>query len=426
MQYEELYSRIIQKLDEILAVRAKDRGVKQALRKQLGVGETFFSDLRRQRYRLPLDKVLGLLDLLEVDGREFLRSVLDNEPHRNILPPDSEDFGTKSLVQLARQCFGTTGTQGDPARGSWKYKILERMRSEEPRRCVGLVRVAIPHVHRSFLPYLLGVHGSALRALNQYEQAIEAFGVGTELAQKLEDLSALANMKQRELHVWFEQGDLERALGLAVEAVNLCELAADPVGKGRCLVDQGAMLHHAGHFDLSIRAFGAALRLLPLVETDNRYSAMLNQAYNFEEIGRLAEAWTWAALAASQSQGVTQHLLIAGLTLRGRLCKRRGDHKGSAQVFREAFDFFLQAERYLDAAEAAIDLCEAHLLAGQPAMATATARSSMLLIGRLRNNRIAAATIAELGRFAAGHKTLSLQFLERSRRMLQAATAKAS
>lgn len=420
MQYEEFCQRIVRRLDEVLAIRAKHRGAKQALRRKLGVGETFFSDLRRQRYRLPLDKVLRLLSLIEVDGREFLLSVLEEDRQRDLLPPDGEDFDTEATTELARQCFERTGRKGDPARGFWKYKILERMRSEEPRRCVGLVRSAMPFVHRSFLPYLLGVHGSALRVLNQYEQALKAFAVGTELAERLEDLSALANMKQRELHVWFEQGDLERALGLAVEAVNLCELAGDSVGKGRCLVSQGGMLHHSAQFDLSTRALRAALLLLPTVESDYRYSAKLGVAYNFEEIGCLAEARTWALLAASNSQGVSQHLLVAGLTLRGRLCKRLADYRGAARVFQEAFDFFIRTERYLDAAESSIDLCEAHLLAGQTASATATARSSIQLIGHLRGNRVAAAAIAELGRFAASHNSLSLQFLERSRKALQA------
>ena len=424
--YEKFCSCIVRHLDEVLEQRAKEPGAKKALRQQLGVGASFFGDLRRRRGRLPVDKVLDLVDLMGLDGLEFVITALSQEPRLDVLPSDSEDFGTQALIELARKCFETTGAQGDPSRGFWKYKVLERMRSEAPRRCIGLVRVAMPHVHRSFLPYLLGVHGSALRALNQYEQAIMALDAGAELARDLKDLSAQANMKRREAYVWFEQGNLEASLRLAVEAGNKCDLAGNSIGKGRCLVDQGRWLHHQGEFCLSLKANKAALRLLPLQERDHRFSAMLGNAYNFEQCADLSKAWIWTELASHHRRGISRSLEASFFYLRGRLAKRRADYVQSAKAYKEAFDFFFQREMYLDAAEAAIELCEAYLLSGREDLARATAESSMALIGRLRNNRVAAATIVELGRSAVAGKTLSLNFLERSRRSLRLASSSKS
>ena len=417
--YEKFRSCIVRHLDEVLDQRAKDPGAKMALRQQLGVGETFFSDLRRRRGRLPVDKVLALVELMNLDGLEFMITALTKGVRVDVLPPDGEDFGTQALIELARKCFETTGAQGDAARGFWKYKVLERMRSEAPRRCIGLVRVAMPHVHRSFLPYLLGVHGSALRALNQYEQAIAAFDVGAELAQKPKDLSAQANMKQRELHVWFEHGDLKRAHRLAVEAGNLCDLAGDRAGKGRCLVDQGGMLHHLGQLDLSIQAYKLALRLLPTDERDHRFSALLGTAFGLEQLGRLSEAGVWADRAYSHRQGVSRSLVASLHWLRGRLAGHLGRHDLAAAYRQEAFQYFFDREMYIDAADAAIELCESYLLLGKPDLATRTAQSSIALVGRLRKNRGAAATIAELARQVASGKQLTLSLIDQARRSLE-------
>lgn len=423
MQYEEFYSRVVAKLDEVLELRASDRGRKRALRKALGVGESFFGDLRRQKGRIPMDKILKLLNHLKVDTRQFLRSVVDDEPSACLLPRDSEDFGTSELIAVAQESFAESNPHECSSKGYWKYKVLERMRSEQPRRTITLVKVAIPHVHRLFVPYLLGVYGSALRALNHYEQALESFAAGREMARKLGDLSVLGNLRRRELHVWFEQGDLNKALRLAVEAGNLFELDGNYGGKGRSLVDQAGMFHHLGHFTFSIRAGKAALRLLPAGEIDHRFAAMLGNAFNLEQMGRTTEAKNWAEMAHEASQGVGQSMMASLLWLRGRLAKHDGDHHLAARCHSEAFSYFFDREMYLDAAGAAIELCEAHLLSRRPDLAEETARSSMVLIGRLRRNRTAAATIAELSRLAASGRMLTLKILDQARLSLEESKA---
>ena len=58
-----MHDRVIMRLERLVEERF-GVGSKPQLQERLGVGSTFFSDLRRHRARLPMDKIAQLLTLL--------------------------------------------------------------------------------------------------------------------------------------------------------------------------------------------------------------------------------------------------------------------------------------------------------------------------------------------------------------------------
>lgn len=120
MDYSTLHDRVVRRLD--LLIGKLGPGARTQLLDSIEVGSTFFTDLRRQKARLPMDKLAQLLELLGEPPAEFFYEAL-REPGM----PDLPVSGESALRKLPKTA--------DPEVDEQVARILrivdERMRGEE-------------------------------------------------------------------------------------------------------------------------------------------------------------------------------------------------------------------------------------------------------------------------------------------------------
>ena len=209
----------------------------------------------------------------------------------------------------------------------------------------------------------------------------------------------------------YERGRLDEALALAQGIVSLQAPAGatDSVGRSHLVV---AVVHFArGEYVPSAQAYRRALACLETESTRFRAAAHHGLATVSVETGDLAAAEThavWAQQAArpgSQESG-------ALLALRGWIAARAGDHRAALGFFDAALPLLrhLPVETLLLSAES----LRAQLQTQGPELACRRARELVPLLGRLEQDPVLGAALADLIRAGMeGEAALSLEVVDR-------------
>ena len=304
-------------------------------------------------------------------------------------------------------------------KGYWSYRVVDRLRLEDPREAVRFASFAVHRAEPAMLPWLLGTVGSSLRRLGHLRPALDLFEEASNLARTLGDRRVLANLQQRIAHVYCDLGDNRAAIRHSDIGMRLFVQLEDKIGQGQSLVDLGKWHFHLQEFDETLGCNLAALRVLPQQEANHRFAALLGNAFCFEELGNLEATDRWSEIAYQHSEGVQPVILTALFWLRGKLSLRRGHYETAKKRFEAAHDFYVEGGFYLFAAATAIELCETLLLLGEPKQASRTAVASAELVQHLRDSRVARGVICTLSDHAAAGRPLSLKLLADLRRRLE-------
>lgn len=308
-------------------------------------------------------------------------------------------------------------------KGYWSYRVVDRLRLEDPRKAIRWANVATRRAHPRVLPWLLGSAGSSLRRMGHLRPALDLFERASRLARSLGDRRLLANLHQRIAHVYCDLGDNRAAIRHSDIGVRLFAQLEDIVAQGRSLVDLGKWHFHLQEYEETLRCNLAALRLLPGKEADHRFAALLGNAFCYEELGNLEASDQWSAVAHRNQDGVRPVIVTALFWLRGKLSLRRGDYSTARGRFEEAYSFYMERGFYLFAAATAIELCETLLLEGRTDEARQTAIASIELVQHLRESPVAKGVITTLSDHAAAGRPLSLKLLANLRQRLESIEA---
>lgn len=303
--------------------------------------------------------------------------------------------------------------------GFWAYRVAERLRLEDPRRSLHVIRVATRRAGRPLLPWLMASAGSALRRLGHFRVALVVFHRAESLAVELGDQECLDQLRHKIAHVYCDLGDFEAAIQQSHAALRSAVQQDDKVAQGKALVGLSKWFYHLENYSESIRCSLGALRLLPDSEADLRFAAMLGIAYCYRDIGDLGNSDRWGEIAERNSTGVPSGLHASLLMHRGMVAMRRGFHSEAVDRFKVAYDFYVERGFFLLAGTAAIELCEAQMLCGRPEEASGTAQATIELIDHLRESPYLRGVIVTLSSHAAAGRPITLRLLAGLRKRLK-------
>lgn len=295
-------------------------------------------------------------------------------------------------------------------RGYWTYRLLDRLRMDDPRQVVRLADAALERVDRRLIPWILGAYGSALRRMTFLREAFEVEGRAVQLAEHLDDQVAKANLQQRLAHVLSDFGDNEKAIEYSKKARWFYYENGETIGEGRTLVDQGKWHFNLQQYSKTIECHRRALKLLPARETNNRFAAYLGHAYCYEQFGELGLSEKWSGLAEDLIEDVSPTMATSFLWYRGKLAMRRGFHDVGVERFRAAYDFYIEREYYLYAAACSVELCEALILCQRQVEADEIARELIGMVAFVENECVQGA-VAELSDYIATGRPITLRLL---------------
>lgn len=121
MDYEILHDRVFMRLERLVEERF-GVGSKPQIQDSLGVGSTFFSDLRRHKARLPMDKIAQLLEMLGEHPAMFFYEALrdgdlpplpgSNQKQRLVAPKILDAELEEEVAQLLRTVEARMGEVG--------------------------------------------------------------------------------------------------------------------------------------------------------------------------------------------------------------------------------------------------------------------------------------------------------------------------
>ena len=103
MDYATFHRRIVEALDDRLD--SMPRGTKKAICEKIGVGTTWFSDLRRGIKAIPMKRLVAVLGILGEHPGEFIYRATwqDGMPKLPDKNPETPDPDLARLIQLASE-----------------------------------------------------------------------------------------------------------------------------------------------------------------------------------------------------------------------------------------------------------------------------------------------------------------------------------
>lgn len=234
-------------------------------------------------------------------------------------------------------------------------KLLEELSQEQPAEAIRRAETVVREVEDRLVPKVLAICRTAYRRLERHNDALHVLLDAEEMT---DDLSTLADIKQRIAYVIAAKGDLDRAIQIILVAQNLYILCDEPSGLGRALVDQGMFCYHRGDLRSSKLCLNRSLELLSEDEARHRYSALvgLSLCHADESIG---EALDYLDRAALQAVRVGKALQWKLLWARARLLEEHDLKREARELFRTLAEEYLANDHLLDACLAIVDLIRA-------------------------------------------------------------------
>ena len=393
--------RLVAELDA--EIRSRGRGAIRAVDRAAGYSEGWWQH-RVASGDITVQQLLKVLSHLGLDPTSFIRRAIGSTDHLELNRPDGPP------PEMVRRAWKRLGSN-EPTAGIGQIYLdtLDQRRYQEPEEVVRQALWAVNHVELDFLPQLLGVAGSAWRALFQPREAEHAIQAGISIAQQQGRRSVVARLLQRLAYVAADHGDHEEAMRITEKAAVLFLRFGQHVAMAKATVDIGKWLHNLGRFEESNETHQAALALLPEHAHLNRCAAHQYLGLNSRELGDFPTAL--AELELAEQICVEADIASA---VHSKLCwfrARVNVDLGNFAVAEELLISVVEAYRNRHLGETVVATCElvrVQLLRSRPLLAYETAMSMRVLVEPLKHNRIVSAALADLLRSGQAGLTLSL------------------
>lgn len=292
---------------------------------------------------------------------------------------------------------------------------LDRLRDEGAAGARQAVHESIEIVRNATSPelaaYALGIWGSSLRAVTDYETAQIVLWRGLSLANAHQLAVRKADLLQRASYVAaLRSGDYRRGLALADRAIVEAAEAGDTHILGISLFARAYMLQHLGEHRAAIRCYRRGRSHLSHNEVRLRFGSLQAEAFAWHDLGdpEAADACIERALTDVPPG---KDLSAKFLWFVARTAATRGKLNRSARLFRRVAAML--DDNPVDQALATVEWVRVLVRLGREDEARLVATATRRLVFPLSGNKLIAAAIADLVRVAASsEERLSYAFLE--------------
>ncbi|MEM8961753.1 MAG: tetratricopeptide repeat protein [Acidobacteriota bacterium] len=382
-------------------IRGRGRGAISAVERAVGKGEGWWQG-RVRAGDITVDQLLGILDHLGLAPSAFVRRALADS---RTLELDRPLGPVPEIVAKAwRRIQDPVDVDGV---GATYLETLDRHRYRRPGEVIKMAHWAIDHVEPGLLPRLLGITGSAWRMQMELDNAAHAIHAGLELAHQRSDTATVGDLLQRLSYVLTDQGEQERALGLAERAAAIHLRNRDRAAFGRALVDQGIWLLYLDRPRESIAVLEHALGELAEGPSRSRMAALHCLGLAHQRSGNLGAALEHAIAAPRAVARIGRWDEAKLLWLRGRIYHDLERFDQAVECFEEV----VMILRQIHLGEAVLATCEllrAQLSLGEAEKAFQVAMSMVALVEPLRTNKVLSSAIRELVGAGRAGMTLAL------------------
>lgn len=426
MDYWKWQERVVAQIDRLLDEKADSRGGKQTLLDSLAIQRNFFSDLRRRprdkNARIPFNVVFRIVNelddhpirLLYKAGREVDPDLpeLDKErPSDADLPEDHQVKIFSALLGKQKCVVGSRNLSG--LRGYQTWRRLISLAQSKPRDALNQGEAALKLAAEELRPRILAVLATALRRTDDLDGAFVALEIAENRADQLRDRWAIADTWQRRSYVLLAAGEPAVALHASCIASGVFISIGSVAGAGRATLAQGICLAALSRQEDAIQAFRGSLKTLPSWETDHRYSAMINIARAYCELGDHGNALKWAKGSVSDiGRGVCELVLLGSWETQGLLAFQLGSFQEAENAFRHCVDEYTERDAHLDSALSLVWLCRCLLANGKTQQCRETAQKGIRLIGHLKHHRVASGAMAYLAAEARAGRAITDELLQ--------------
>ena len=382
---EEIYDRIVSRL--LAHIRNLGHGAMTALTRKIDVGAKHFYQLQSDSRPFRLIKLLEAMQELGISWYDLAG------PGRE---PTAHDSTPIPIVTRSRKLLEQGVTEETDGRGvSDLVQQLDDLRYTDTAEAARLAEAALEDFHSaSAHAVLLGVWGSAQRQESRLEQASSALAEAFRISARLGRPEVIGNIRQRRASLFAAEGDFQRAHDESALSIAYHLAGDNRGGAGEAMADQGRYLWYLRRFQMAKTVLRSSLAWIPEESLRHRLSVHGNLSFTYWELGRLSEAEEHARIAIQLSEGGFRLLTGKLLLLKASVLAHSGDYSGAARQAKASFDTF---EYYnLDRAVAGLAWVSLLSKAGKPAIATAVARSMVVLLEHLATSKIAHSVITEL------------------------------
>ena len=402
--------------------RAAGSGSVGRVERTLNLAQGYFRDQRRPgRRRVDLKILHDALETLGVEPAEFFASVL------GIVDP-SELFRSRARALARRKRPSILQVlaerQGEPAEPvALDYDTLDAERDANPGSVRRTARELMTRVSDRDLPRLLGLYGSACRALGQLDEAQIVLGRALDLVPA-ERTVEVAELLLRCASVAGDRTHYQEAVELSEQASSCYALAGDPVGVGKALLKQGMAHGCLEEVDAELQAFQAALEFFPEERRDRSdivrhlFSCRMNLAITYRKLDQLESAQALAGAAEELGEFVGPAQLGKLVWLRGSIALHQERYAEAEDHLQRALDMHREVAP-VSCALLAVEVVQVQMLQGHTRRAHETARMMASLLRPLEGHPLGSAAITALVRCALSGRGLTLTFLERLARGIE-------
>ncbi len=402
------------------------RGTIKRVEAAMGISDGSFRQWRR-RGRLELSVLFRALEEIDVHPARFWVEVFGGEldavqlAKRPLGPPRNPVVRRAVARWESPRQRGSNVLQEGGRRTAMtgeRLRRLDGLRGEDPAKAVRKIKAALKVADRPWIPRLLAVYGSALRARARLDQALEALHYALLLAECGDRRAVCADMLQRLGAAYAYTGNHVLGLLFAKEAAYQHRMAGNLRGEGRSWVDQGARYFHLGRLDDAIACNRAALHSLPDDEVRNRFSAYQSLAFAHHRKGDLVAAAESVRHAEAIAPKVSDEFVAVLSSTKAAMAITAGDYEQAERCLSAEIDIYRKLSP-LDAAAASVDLVGAQILRGRMSSALQTIKDMAAFLQPLKDNPIASEAIMQLIRLAVSGGRITQRILEQVSRQLR-------
>lgn len=417
MNAEEFLERIQTELQR--RFRAAGSGSVGRVERSLELAQGYFRDQRRPgRRRVDLKVLHDALAELGVEISEFFASVLGTVDPAELFQTRSKGLERKRRSNVLQTLAERNGSVEEGLTTvEVDFDALDAQRDTNPAAVRRTARELVGRVAERDLPRLLGIYGSACRALGQLDEAQVVLARALSMVCRERQPALAGELLLRCASLAADRTAYDEAIPLTEQALVCYAKADDPVGIGKALLNQGMAHGCMERSDEELRAFHSALGFLPsdserLDVVRSLFSCRMNLAVAYRKRDDLVTAQQFAAAAEELGQHV-------GPALFGKLVWLRGSMARQQEHYAEAEDHLQRAlEIHRDVAPVvtallAVEVVQVQMLQGHTRRAHETARMMASLLRPLEGHPLGSAAITELVRCALSGRGLSLAFLEK-------------
>ena len=337
---------VFEKLDQLLK-EARGKAAIKDFCDSIGRSRSWWYSHRsaKKPTRISQETVFAALRWAGVGVLEFY-AMIDPRAPKEEKRPSSDTSQNLLLRHLETEATRQQSTLNDQQAERLIAEIDDLRYLDPPR---GLQRVfEVAHLFpQLYYSSLFAAAGSCYRTLYDLGTALQCFDLAESFAC---NEYQFAEIKQRRTYCYF-YGDIHLALRTILEAHHIFVRYNDSRKIAETLVDQAGVLYAYADYEGALQLFRSVfLHHFEAIGTRNRISTLQSIASILARLDRKAEATVWIAAAEQEA------LLEKSPYVLGHILWVKGLIHGCSKTLYEATKLLID-QRFLDAAQCAIDLC---------------------------------------------------------------------